>query len=199
MGTWRNISHLGLPYLISGRATQAYLNGAAHWIGVDRERQCMMFVSFRMADESFHSMSLPAGIGEGVQSLIGFPREGELLIEARGDLISFRLRDVQVKGLGIHNNTGDWYKESLHTEAYVGSLVLLGSPEQTMEDEVACQEEKENMICVICSACLVGLWRDSRINVRKQRKVEKGNLQAKKLCSEPFHPRFIYRSEIEKN
>ncbi|KAI8551164.1 hypothetical protein RHMOL_Rhmol06G0163800 [Rhododendron molle] len=143
MGTWRNISHLGLPYLISGRSTQAYLNGAAHWIGVDRERQCMMFVSFRMADESFHSMSLPAGIGEGVQRLIGFPREGELLIEARGDLISFRLRDVQVKGLGIHNNTGDWYKESLHTEAYVGSLVLLGSPEQTTEDEVACQEEKE--------------------------------------------------------
>ncbi|XP_058219388.1 uncharacterized protein LOC131329958 [Rhododendron vialii] len=155
----------------------------------------MMFVSFHMADESFHSMSLPAGIpywhwylrpaviqgslsfvekkgygqekswciwvmkdygvasswtklldvgiGEVVHRLIGFRREGELLIEARGDLISFRPRDVQVKGLGIHNNTGDWYKESLHTEAYVESLVLLGRPEQTMEDEVACEEKKE--------------------------------------------------------
>ncbi|KAG5544833.1 hypothetical protein RHGRI_017328 [Rhododendron griersonianum] len=74
---------------------------------------------------------------------MGMALEGELLIEARGDLISFRLRDVQVKGLGIHNNIGGWYKVSLHTEAYVESLVLLGSPEQTMEDEVACEEEKK--------------------------------------------------------
>ncbi|KAI8551293.1 hypothetical protein RHMOL_Rhmol06G0174300 [Rhododendron molle] len=59
-GAWRNISHLGLPYVINGRATQAYLNGAAHWIGADME-----------------------------------------------------------------------------------SLVLLGSPEKTKEDEVACEEEKE--------------------------------------------------------
>lgn len=118
-----------------------------------------MYVSFHMADESFHSMSLPAGIpywpfhlrptviqgslsfvekkevggrkswciwlmkeygmastwtklldvgiGERVERLIGFQKEGKLLIEAQGDLISFRPRDVQVKGLALHSNTGD--------------------------------------------------------------------------------------------
>ncbi|KAG5544928.1 hypothetical protein RHGRI_017404 [Rhododendron griersonianum] len=194
-GAWRNISHLGLPCVISGRATQAYLNGAAHWIGADMERHCIMFLSFHMGDEAFRSMSLPAdvpflpwglipaviqgslsvieekgfsyerswciwvmkeygvasswtklidvGIGEQFDMLIGFRKEGELLIKARGDLISFSPRDAQVKGLGIRSNTRGWYDESLHTDAYVESLVLLGSPEETKEDEVACEEEKE--------------------------------------------------------
>lgn len=194
-GAWRNISHLGLPYRIMGRATQAYLNGAAHWIGADMEKRCLMMVSFHMGDESFHSMSIPAdtpffpwflcpaviqgslslvetkvfgsekswciwvmkeygvasswtklfdvGNGERGNRLIGFRKEGELLFDAHGDLISYNPRLVQLKGLGIHSYNEDWNEGSLHTDTYMESLVLLGSPAQTNEDEVPYKEVKD--------------------------------------------------------
>jgi len=194
-GAWRNISHLGLPYVIMGRATQAYLNGAAHWIGADMEKRCMMLVSFHIGDELFHSMSLPAGIpfwprhlepaviqgslslvekkvsgyekswciwvmkeygvasswtklfdvgnGERVDRLIGFRKEGELLFDAQGELISYNPRLVQQKGIGIRSYDKDWNQGPLHTDTYMESLVLLGSPAQTNEDEVPYKEVKD--------------------------------------------------------
>ncbi|KAG5544843.1 hypothetical protein RHGRI_017337 [Rhododendron griersonianum] len=235
-GTWRNISHLGLPYVFRGRAIQAYLNGAAHWIGADIQRQCMMIVSFHIGDELFHSMSLPdgipfepwflrpaviqgsfsmveekgysyrkswciwvmkeygvasswtklldVGIGEGIDRLIGFQKEGTLLIDARGDLISFTPGDVLGKELGIRSNTSNWYKFSLHTDAYVESLVLLGSSEQTKEDEVACEEENEELLFV-----RVVVGRHSQFEAAK-----KGceGLQAKKQHDVPLHPLVLY-------
>lgn len=81
---------------------------------------------------------LDVGIGEGVHRVIGFRKEGDLLIEARGTLSSFNPRDLAVKGLGICS----WHEDSLHADAYVESLVLLGSPEQTKEDEVVCEENE---------------------------------------------------------
>ncbi|XP_059650914.1 F-box protein At3g07870-like [Cornus florida] len=61
-GTWRNISHLGLPYAIDERAPQAFLNGAAHWLAFDRRRDdffCLI-VSFHMGDEIFREIMVPA-------------------------------------------------------------------------------------------------------------------------------------------
>ena len=54
--TWRNISHLKFSYVIKARETQAYLNGAAQWIGFDMKRHDVMIVSFHMGDEVFRSM-----------------------------------------------------------------------------------------------------------------------------------------------
>uniref|UniRef100_A0A5B6ZCC6 F-box domain-containing protein n=1 Tax=Davidia involucrata TaxID=16924 RepID=A0A5B6ZCC6_DAVIN len=61
-GTWRNISHLGLPYLIQERAPQACLNGATHWIASDLEMMrgvSNLIVSFNMSDEVFGEILLP--------------------------------------------------------------------------------------------------------------------------------------------
>ncbi|XP_059652197.1 F-box protein At3g07870-like [Cornus florida] len=61
-GTWRNISHLGLPYTILERASQAYVNGAAHWIAYDTERRSNFFyliVSFHMGDKVFGEIMVP--------------------------------------------------------------------------------------------------------------------------------------------
>ncbi|KAG5544847.1 hypothetical protein RHGRI_017341 [Rhododendron griersonianum] len=111
-------------------------------MGYGQEKSWSIWVMKDYGVTSSWTKLLNVGIGEGVHRLIGFRREGELLIEARRDLISFRPRDVQVKGLGIRNNTRDWYKESLHTEAYVESLVLLGSLEQTKEMKLPVKKKR---------------------------------------------------------
>ncbi|XP_059650938.1 F-box protein At3g07870-like [Cornus florida] len=61
-GTWRNISHLGLPYTIYERAPQAYLNGAAHWLAWDWRRRSNLIVSFHMGDEVFGEIMVPSSI-----------------------------------------------------------------------------------------------------------------------------------------
>ncbi|XP_059629768.1 F-box protein At3g07870-like [Cornus florida] len=60
-GTWRNISHLSLPYTTVEWAPQAYLNGAAHWLAYDGRRKdfyCLI-VSFHMGDERFGEIMVP--------------------------------------------------------------------------------------------------------------------------------------------
>ncbi|XP_059650917.1 F-box protein CPR1-like isoform X2 [Cornus florida] len=62
-GTWRNISHLGLQYVIYERAPQAYLNGSAHWLAYNRRMEGFfsLIVSFHMGDEIFGENMVPAG------------------------------------------------------------------------------------------------------------------------------------------
>ncbi|XP_059663691.1 F-box/kelch-repeat protein At3g06240-like [Cornus florida] len=63
-GTWRNISHLGLPYIIQDRGPQINLNGAAHWIASDRRGylHCFLIVSFHVGDEVFHEIIFPLSL-----------------------------------------------------------------------------------------------------------------------------------------
>ncbi|PSS16391.1 F-box protein [Actinidia chinensis var. chinensis] len=59
---WRNISHLKFSYVIKARETQAYLKGAAQWIGFDMKRHGVMIVSFHMGDKVFRSTEHPDGV-----------------------------------------------------------------------------------------------------------------------------------------
>ncbi|KAI8551294.1 hypothetical protein RHMOL_Rhmol06G0174500 [Rhododendron molle] len=139
-GAWRSISLLGLPCVICGRATQAYLNGAAHWIGADMEKRCIMFLSFLMGDEAFHSMSLPADVPFLPGGLIPAGIQGSLsVIEEKGFSYERRWCIWVMKEYGVASS---WTK-LMDVDAYVESLVFLGSPEKTKEDEVACEEERE--------------------------------------------------------
>ncbi|XP_059629788.1 F-box/kelch-repeat protein At3g06240-like [Cornus florida] len=63
-GTWRNISHFGLPHIIDERAPQTYLNGAAHWFanGLLSGNTCHLIVSFHMGDEVFGEIKVPSSI-----------------------------------------------------------------------------------------------------------------------------------------
>ncbi|XP_059663690.1 F-box protein CPR1-like [Cornus florida] len=70
-GTWRNISHLGLSYIIDGRAPQAFLNEAAHWIASDRRGDLhrRLIVSFHMGDEIFREIMLP----DWINAVLSYP------------------------------------------------------------------------------------------------------------------------------
>ncbi|XP_059632762.1 F-box/kelch-repeat protein At3g06240-like [Cornus florida] len=66
-GTWRNISHLDLPYTICKYAPQAYVNGAAHWLARDWRSSSNSFLyflilSFHMGDEVFVKIKLPGNV-----------------------------------------------------------------------------------------------------------------------------------------
>ncbi|XP_059629937.1 F-box protein At3g07870-like [Cornus florida] len=59
-GTWRNISHLGLPHIID-ESPQAYVNGAAHWL-THWINSVKLIVSFHMGDEVFGEIMVPGCI-----------------------------------------------------------------------------------------------------------------------------------------
>ncbi|XP_059664383.1 F-box protein CPR1-like [Cornus florida] len=63
-GTWRDIRHLCLPYIIEDRAPLAYVNGAAHWIASDRRGvlRGRLIVSFHIGDEVFREIMLPGSM-----------------------------------------------------------------------------------------------------------------------------------------
>lgn len=88
-------------------------------------------------------------MGLEFRRLIGFRKEGDLMIETTDELISFNPRDELVKELRVRCITEEWLNSSLYIVAYMESLVLLGSLEQTKEDEVACKENEVE----------VGVWR----------------------------------------
>ncbi|XP_059650929.1 F-box protein CPR1-like [Cornus florida] len=65
-GTWRNISHLALPYTIYDRPPHAYLNGAAHWLACDMANKFLhLIMSFHMGDEIFGEIMVPSSIFHG--------------------------------------------------------------------------------------------------------------------------------------
>ncbi|XP_059629971.1 F-box/kelch-repeat protein At3g06240-like [Cornus florida] len=66
-GTWRNITHLDLPYTICKHASQAYVKGTAHWLAWDfrsmsSSNLSVLIVSFHMGDEVFGEIMLPNGM-----------------------------------------------------------------------------------------------------------------------------------------
>ncbi|KAK3019064.1 hypothetical protein RJ639_004351 [Escallonia herrerae] len=59
---WRDItSRVGLRFVIKDRAPQAFVNGAVHWLGTDREgpQTFIVVVSFDMGDEMFRKIEVP--------------------------------------------------------------------------------------------------------------------------------------------
>ncbi|KAK3019074.1 hypothetical protein RJ639_004361 [Escallonia herrerae] len=88
-GKWRNISRhsgLGLQYHVEERGTQAFVNGAVHWVAFQRrsdERPYRsLIVSFHMGDEMFRTLELPSALSN---AYIGFQvvvnRESLSLVE----------------------------------------------------------------------------------------------------------------------
>ena len=63
-GVWEDISHVSLSYLFLATTSQAYVNGASHWIASkwDVSSLVSVIVLFNMHDETFSEMILPSSL-----------------------------------------------------------------------------------------------------------------------------------------
>ncbi|XP_059663287.1 F-box/kelch-repeat protein At3g06240-like [Cornus florida] len=174
-GSWRSISSTTRPrYRINytSSATQAFFNGAVHWIGGGYRDYPPLIFSFDMSTEEFHEMKLPtslvcAGVldlniavikeslsvfqyhrtttrqvsiwvmkeyrvseswaqlftvdlDRGYGKIIGFRRNGEVLLPSNGDMLSVDLQAQQSTFCGIRG-----VAKSFYVGNYTESLVLL--------------------------------------------------------------------------
>ncbi|CAA3015254.1 F-box kelch-repeat At3g06240-like [Olea europaea subsp. europaea] len=99
IGVWQDISHLSLQYVIHNKSRQAYINGAAHWIGRDLYGNDTILL-FDMCDEVFRTVILPGSLAKDDSA-----RNKELMIYKES--LAFVLYDVS----GVEHDFCVWVME----------------------------------------------------------------------------------------